>query len=859
MSKRVRGKNHFKEDWLKESDSNNDNLKEYLVKVGEFKAKCTWCKEEISVENSGKSALLRHAKSQKHTRIANLRKNRDRDQSVFVNPAENVDDPEPVENNNVEVVDVSIVTDDQSQRSAPSTSKGIMNFFTPATKSTTQTNAPLPNHNNNLSFTDKVSKAEIQLILNSVFKNSSLNSLDSLSDVLKASITDSKIVEKMSIGRSKSSYSLVDGIGPHILGQVLKDIRNSDVFNIGIDTATTKHCGLAKGLDLQVRYYSEKYNKVCDSYISTTNLGHETGKILMETVIKMLLEADLDPSKVMAVGRDNPNVMKTFQDLFDKKVKEFGNPHVFPSPCTLHPCHTGFKKGVEKLKLAVDQFLVDIHSWFKLSTARREDFIELRIELDCEDFDQFFLRHVSSRWLTMGPTTNRIIKHWSSLQSYFADQIANSTEQAQISQRETDRYKRIINVLKPSKEVVSLTRLQFVVFLCGRTEMYLKTFQSVKPMAYKLYTDSLLLISTLMSSIVKEEYIPKSLDGNLFLKVDLSNTSLLKSSKNCDFGPNVQSVIHQLSDEDQTMLRREFREALVAMIKYLVSHLPLQNKLLKQLTYTDPNFLDGAKFSTAFVNVAKMSGRFSNEELIKLCDQLVLVKLSVSSNPPQFDENVDSYDSFWLKKVLMNAQKYHAGEEFLELKKVVKMISILPNSQGFVERGFNTTKRIADSRENVSENLMKASKVVLDHMRLVGGPSNVTISSELLKAHQSAHLNYQIRRREEKRKEELEAVNQRRLKETENKKRKFEEENASWESKVEKLKSEIKVLQESLKNEEEKHDTALSDASKYENKTKKDAAIKSAMLSAENNKKICRELGAKQESLAKLMSKKPKM
>ena len=345
----------------------------------------------------------------------------------------------------------------------------------------------------------------------------------------------------------------------------------------------------------------------------------------------------------------------------------------------------------------------------------------------------------------------------------------------------------------------------------------------------------------------------------MFLKVDLSNTSLLKSSKNCDFGPNVQSVIHQLSDEDQTMLRREFREALVAMIKYLVSHLPLQNKLLKQLTYTDPNFLDGAKFSTAFVNVAKMSGRFSNEELIKLCDQLVLVKLSVSSNPPQFDENVDSYDSFWLKKVLMNAQKYHAGEEFLELKKVVKMISILPNSQGFVERGFNTTKRIADSRENVSENLMKASKVVLDHMRLVGGPSNVTISSELLKAHQSAHLNYQIRRREEKRKEELEAVNQRRLKETENKKRKFEEENASWESKVEKLKSEIKVLQESLKNEEEKHDTALSDASKYENKTKKDAAIKSAMLSAENNKKIRRELGAKQESLAKLMSKKPKM
>ena len=155
-----------------------------------------------------------------------------------------------------------------------------------------------------------------------------------------------------------------------------------------------------------------------------------------------------------------------------------------------------------KPALDVDLFLVDCHSWFKLSTARREDFIELRLELESEDFDEFFHRHVSSRWLTMGPSTSRIIKHWESLKSYFVDVIPNSTDQAQKDARNSDRYIRIIKVLKPSNEAANLCRLWFVVYLCSKTELYLKTFQSVKPMAYKFYTDSCLLISILMSYVM---------------------------------------------------------------------------------------------------------------------------------------------------------------------------------------------------------------------------------------------------------------------------------------------------------------------------------------------------------------------
>ena len=181
-----------------------------------------------------------------------------------------------------------------------------------------------------------------------------------------------------------------------------------------------------------------------------------------------------------------------------------------------------------------------------------------------------------------------------------------------------------------------------------------------------------------------------------------------------------------------------------------------------------------------------------------------MVKLSLNpdSDTLQFDESRDSYDSFWLKKVLSKVKKLHSGEEFKELIKVVKMISIMPNSQGFVERGFNATKLIADSRQNVSESLMTSSKVLLDHMRHVGGPSKVLISRDLLVAHKSAYQTYQTRLMKEKHEKELEARNKLKEIEAQNKKRKFEEESLQWENKVKSLKNDIKVLQEAYSNNE---------------------------------------------------------
>ena len=65
--------------------------------------------------------------------------------------------------------------------------------------------------------------------------------------------------------------------------------------------------------------------------------------------------------------------------------------------------------------------LVHLHSFFKHSTARREDRNQVQMDMEQlgENLNQFFLRYVSTRWLTMGPVVQRALNLWDSTVTYF--------------------------------------------------------------------------------------------------------------------------------------------------------------------------------------------------------------------------------------------------------------------------------------------------------------------------------------------------------------------------------------------------------------------------------------------------------
>ena len=218
--------------------------------------------------------------------------------------------------------------------------------------------------------------------------------------------------------------------------------------------------------------------QVVDIFLSSNNLGHETADILTEKILESLQLDHLHLERMLALSKDDCAVMKSFTRKLIIQCEEAGNPKILDCPDYLHPTHTSLKKGLKEQPIDADKLLVNIHGFFKLSTARRWDQLEIREKLDNGENSQFFQRHVSTRWLTMGPVIEIVVDHWESLREFFLKYIPDKNDQASREAMETLRYREIVEVLKDSKHRANLARLKFIIFLCKQTDIFLKTFQS---------------------------------------------------------------------------------------------------------------------------------------------------------------------------------------------------------------------------------------------------------------------------------------------------------------------------------------------------------------------------------------------
>ena len=122
----------------------------------------------------------------------------------------------------------------------------------------------------------------------------------------------------------------------------------------------------------------------------------EPAEIQFAAMVKSLETANLNIGNMCSVSRDNPNVNKKLVSLVDQYIKDKNYIKLLDvGVCALHPTHTSFRKALDELETDVWSLAVDLHSFFKISTSRREDIIKfslfLKMKLICSFFDQLTL------------------------------------------------------------------------------------------------------------------------------------------------------------------------------------------------------------------------------------------------------------------------------------------------------------------------------------------------------------------------------------------------------------------------------------------------------------------------------------
>jgi hypothetical protein len=186
------------------------------------------------------------------------------------------------------------------------------------------------------------------------------------------------------------------------------------------------------------------------------------------------------------------------------------------------------------LSFSFDSFFNDVSFFFKLSSARREDYAS--VAKIAGMVAQFAVKFGSTRWLCMKYVGVRALEQWPILKEYFLTFLPKQPG-FKSSVAKTERYARLQLILRnPDSELY----MAFMVFAAQDFDSFLKQFQYEQPMIHMLHPAMVDLIRKIMSRFVKAKYL-KDESGSVHSSRDIllsvaRDVKKHKSLTNIDIG-----------------------------------------------------------------------------------------------------------------------------------------------------------------------------------------------------------------------------------------------------------------------------------------------------------------------------------
>ena len=163
--------------------------------------------------------------------------------------------------------------------------------------------------------------------------------------------------------------------------------------------------------------------------------------------------------------------------------------------------------------------------------------------------------------------------------------LPNAQDQNSKRALKSATYKTIARFLSTVEAPKTKAKLKFLILICKKTKWFLTKLQSERPQIHELYIDS----GTMFLEIAKLVIKPEALTNNIgdYSKIDLEEN--LVHSTQCGFLAELDSEFKDLDSDTRKKLRREMRAAVLAMLEYLQSHLPLDDELLCYIGFLNPD------------------------------------------------------------------------------------------------------------------------------------------------------------------------------------------------------------------------------------------------------------------------------
>ncbi|CAF4493757.1 unnamed protein product, partial [Rotaria sp. Silwood2] len=539
---------------------------------------------------------------------------------------------------------------------------------------------------------------------------------DDVGELLRTMFPDSKIAQKFSIQHSKMSYVISHGLGPYFRDLLIKDIKNCERFVLCFDERTNNQN--KKQLDVYFRYWSSQKGLVVTRYYRTILLGHAQVNVVVDGILGAFRTDGIDISKLLMLSRDNPNVNKTVEKMINDAMTKVNAELLNIGTCNLHVIHNGFKAGTTETNWHVENFCMNIWSWFQKSPARQEDFENIVDELN-ESIEKTILYFSSTRWVLLGKVIDRVLKQYHVFREYFLVYLP-SKQQKQI--QNNSRYDNI-----KEKE---------------------------GPLVHLLYDELCDLYRTVLLSFLSPEHVGSTYGGAL-LDIDFKLAEKQLPTKKLQIGEEARRLLVDVSASDCATFFHDVKMIYHAIADNLKKHLPLKNTFLKDLHVLDPASRTKEDSADTMIRVGRAIPKLlSNAEINRIrhefmmyaaetIDQSWYIKNKYHDSDGNNHTEYQQIDYYW-NKVLSLTTSFGLPK-YPTLSKIVKNILIISHGNSDVESGFSINEHIVtENRTLLSLSSINGLRSTWDAIKFYGvrSPHRVPIKIDMVRAVQKSKSVY---------------------------------------------------------------------------------------------------------------------
>lgn len=265
---------------------------------------------------------------------------------------------------------------------------------------------------------NKIAIAELTIAYHTVKHHQSFRSADCGNKLYPALFADSKIATKFSSARTKSA-ALINGIlGPYALETVITEARTKTFYSISTDASNHK---AIKMFPVILQYFSEKEG-ILQKLVRLDHLNDEKAETIANYCIETVRKLNLESSCCTAFCGDNANTnfgglqRRGVNNIFFKLKRNFAA-SIEGIGCPAHILHNCVQTAADTLKIDVECIVLKIYNYFSIYTVRTERLKDFCAFTEIEF--QTLLSHSKTRWLSMFPAVEKILKLFDALKSFF--------------------------------------------------------------------------------------------------------------------------------------------------------------------------------------------------------------------------------------------------------------------------------------------------------------------------------------------------------------------------------------------------------------------------------------------------------